>query len=252
MTPWNLFETWAPPPSPWARWAKPVLFAELNLENPHPPAESLVDPNYRLQPDSAIVVDLPGPDSVKEGIRLAMAGFRPVPLYNAVPGPLLSLGSHALINMAPVMEWLAWGADILRKLHIPIDAPPAFLLDARRQKPDQPPQPGRFDNRWLIFPQDFPSARFLIEHQIRHAILIQANHLARPESDLSHVLLRWQQAGLSLQVTDPSFLPQVQPLTVPRPSLFRSLWYNLLALAGLRRNSAGGFGSFIPQSHSGG
>ena len=39
-------------------------------------------------------------------------------------------------------------------------APPAFLLDSDRMKAPAP-DPGRFDNRWLVFPQDFPSAAFL-------------------------------------------------------------------------------------------
>jgi hypothetical protein len=36
-------------------------------------------------------------------------------------------------------------------------------------------------------------------------------------------------------------------MEVDRPSAFRSLFYRALTLVGLRRNSAGGFGSIVPQ-----
>jgi hypothetical protein len=41
-------------------------------------------------------------------------------------------------------------------------------------------------------------------------------------------------------------------VTVAKPKRFRSIWYRLLAIAGLRRNSAGGFGSVVPQPSSSG
>jgi hypothetical protein len=41
-------------------------------------------------------------------------------------------------------------------------------------------------------------------------------------------------------------------LRVNRPSNFKTLWYRALAMMGLRRNSAGGFGSVIPELASGG
>jgi hypothetical protein len=57
--------------------------------------------------DTVLAVDLPGADSVEVGFALAAVGFRPVPLYNASPGPeeVVGLGAgspgvwNAVIDM---------------------------------------------------------------------------------------------------------------------------------------------------------
>jgi len=109
--------------------------------------------------------------------------------------------------------------------------------------------PGLFDNRWLVFPQDFPSANFLRSHAMDSALLVQAQP-DQPQSDLAHVLLRWQQAGLPLRVVTPAPGAAPQPLSVRRPRLFRWMWHRALASLGLRRNSAGGFGAVVPMPSS--
>ena len=53
-------------------------------------------------------------------------------------------------------------------------------------------------------------------------------------------------AGLAIHLQDPNLDERPLPLDVRRPSSFRSLFYRALTLAGLRRNSAGGFGGIIP------
>lgn len=112
------------------------------------------------------------------------------------------------------------------------------------------PAPGRFDNRWLVFPQDFPSANFFLSRAIQTLLLVQEKD--QPLADLAHVLLRWQEAGIRLLLKNPLLPAPVTDLHVHRPSQFRSIWYRVMALAGLRRNSAGGFGSIVPQASSGG
>lgn len=129
------------------------------------------------------------------------------------------------------------------------DAPPAFLLDANRLSPSQPSGPGKYDNRWMVFPQDFPSATFLKSRQILRVLVLQRP--PEPASDLAHVLLRWQEAGLELLWTDPAAGHAPETLRVQKPSGFRDLSYRAMALLGLRRNSAGGFGSVIPFPSSG-
>ena len=52
-------------------------------------------------------------------------------------------------------------------------------------------------------------------------------------------------AGLHLSVSSPLVTDPI-PLSVPKPSRFRSIFYRIAVLAGLRRNSAGGFGAVIP------
>ena len=105
--------------------------------------------------------------------------------------------------------------------------------------------PGRFDNRWAVFPQDFPSASFLMSNGVRAVVLGQ--RLAdEPQRDLAHVLLRWQEAGIQILLGALQRDASPEPIRVSRPGQFRALWYRALVLAGLRRNSAGGFGAVVP------
>jgi hypothetical protein len=139
----------------------------------------------------------------------------------------------------------------VERLALPADARPAFLLDADRLGGTTQPKPGLFDNRWMTFPQDFPSANFLRAHAIQSVLLIHTRP-DQPQEDLAHVLLRWQEAGVPLRVVRPTAGHTPQPLEVRRPRGFRRLWYRVLATFGLRRNSAGGFGAVVPQPSSGG
>ena len=173
------------------------------------------------------------------GLALAARGYRPIPLYNACSGV------SAVVPMEPILDLIARSAPYVAGLFLPDDAPPAFLLDADRLRGSTPPAPGRFDNRWLVFPQDFPSANFLRSHAVQSALLVQAQ-ADQPQSDLAHVLLRWQQAGLPLQMVAPAPGAVPQSLQVRRPRLFRWMWQRALASLGLRRNSAGGFGAVLP------
>jgi hypothetical protein len=251
MNPSQLFEVWAPPSVVWSRWAKPVLFAESGSIGPSPPSEGSIVPPLNLRPDPkcAVILDLPSATSVKVGLALAEAGFRPVPLFNGNRGPQVL--SSALVDNDAILASLLQGAVELERLQLPFDAPPVFLLDSRR-RPLVSLTPGRFDNRWIVFPQDFPSANFLKSQGIVQALLIQEDPNAQPQEDLAHVLKRWQEAGLPVSIANVESANHPRALEIQRPSHFRSLWYAALALVGLRRNSAGGFGSVIPQPSSGG
>jgi hypothetical protein len=108
-----------------------------------------------------------------------------------------------------------------------------------------------FDNRWMVFPQDFPSARFLVERKIKRVTLVQAEK-TQPSEDLSHVLLRWQEAGIEILAKTKGDVGAPSGITVSRPSRFKASWYRALAIMGLRRSSVGGFGSFIPETSAAG
>jgi hypothetical protein len=254
MNPSELFDLWAPPSAVWSRWAKPILFVEAGAGLPvSPDTELPLTLDLRAAPDLAVVLDLPSATAVKAGLALAEAGFRPVPMFNGARGPTsLNIGGTALVDNDPILTWLLLGAGTLAACQLPDEAPPAFLLDSRRQPPALIATPGRFDNRWIVFPQDFPSANFLRAQGITRVLLVQPDAQRPPQDDLAHVLRRWQEAGLQLSVATPESPSNSQPLNVGRPSRFRALWYAALALTGLRRNSAGGFGSIIPQPSSGG
>lgn len=247
MNPEQCYAAWAPDDSIWAPWAKPVLFASMDKwYGDDLPADVPADLAARLpaaRPDLALVVDLPGADSLSTGLGLAQRGFRPVPLYNGTVGP------SPVVDVGPVAQRLIAGAHMLSALPLRGDAPPAFLLDANRM--NGTPQPGRYDNRWIVLPQDFPSAVMLRRHGIREVWLLSRT----PRivlTDLEHVLLRWQQGGVRLRTGNPAEQAEPAELVVSEPSGFRKAAYRLLALMGYKRSNIGGFGAFIPQQVEGG
>lgn len=242
-----LFATWAPETARWSQWAKPVLFtypAPVAF-TPAPVADLSPDRAPSSSERLAVVVDLPGPQSVACGMVLAEKGFRPVPLFNTTIGP----GTN-LLDVAAVLSALIDAGDRLGAMQIPDDAPPAFLIDSGRL--DGTPAPTVYDNRWMVFPQDFPSARALRAGGIESvAIVGRQGSMLKP--DLRAVLRHWKRDGLAASSLD--------PVTGGR----EDLWFDASLLAlftdhvfgwfrGLRRNSAGGFGGTVPmpQATSGG
>ena len=244
MTPEEIYAVWAPGTSPWSAWAKPVLFTVLNRVTAPPELvlpEDLPWVRGEAARTTAVVVDLPGEAAVLAGLALARQGYQPVPLFNGCLAPGM------VVDVTPLAAALLAGSGVLRQQRISRDAPPAFLLDSRRQTGKELVLPGRFDNRWAVVPQDMPSGNHLRAAGIG-AVLVRA---AKIQEDLTHILCRYQEAGLVLsQVVDD--LRQAQPLAVTAPFGFRSFWYRLGVFAGLRRNSAGGFGAVVPQPGSSG
>src|SRR5260370_40120865 len=159
MQPRDLFAVWASSSAIWSQWAKPVIFAQLTPNYAIEPLENdprTLDTSWCPAPTdlTAIIVNLEGAASVLMGLALALRGYRPVPLYNSCDGP------GAVIPLREIVSQLVSGTDVLRELNLDPAAPPAFLLDSRRMAV-QAPAPGQFDNRWVVFPQDFPAAGFL-------------------------------------------------------------------------------------------
>jgi len=267
MTGKELFEIWAPNDSIWSQWVSPALFAQIDYAKGDNPALADVPElpwhEPKARPDTAVVIDLPGADSVRLALALAWRGYRPVPIINASPGPIglqLNLLSQptrstpsavVVLDMSSLVREICQGTPRMRALTFTSDAPPAFVLDSLRLKGTNPLRDDIFDNRWMVFPQDFPSAKFLAEQEINHVTVVQTEK-TQPQEDLSHVLLRWQEAGieiLSKASGDPSLPSRI---TVSRPSRFKASWYRALAIMGLRRSSVGGFGSFIPETSAAG
>ena len=231
----TLYKIWAPEGTAWADWAKPVLFASLTGTRQATNTEIQVTPPA-LMPDrkTMVILDLPGVQGVEEALGLAAGGFRPVPLYNGVMGD-----GMALVDVKPLGRALYSGADILRTMTLPADAPPVFLLDSNRLEGTRIPL--SFDNRWCVFPQDMPSARYLKSKGIEKVILRSEKLL----HDLSRVLYEYQEAGLTLYISanDDRYL---RTLSVKKRHFIDDLAYRLRTTMGLKRNAAGGFGSKIP------
>jgi hypothetical protein len=244
----QIFEYWATPGGLWTPWAKPVLFLNLDaalLSQPPMDPGAAIDTSWAppAQEKAVVVLDLPGEVSVLVGIALAHKGYRPVPLYNCCGG------RSAVIDVNSITRALVAGGEVLDRLNLPWDAPPVFLLDSRRTAKPANLAPGMFDNRWVTLPQDFPSGNFLASHGVSRAIIIQDQGV-QPREDLAHVLLRWQDAGIRIEGAQIGVRPA--PLRVNKPSWFRAMFYTAIATIGLRRSSAGGFGSVIPMPSSGG
>jgi len=224
---------------------KPVLFAKswtAPPPDPIPDAPALAAIVARR--DTAVILDLPGEESILGGLALARRGLRPVPLFNATDGP------RPVVDVSAVGRWLELGAGLLDSARLEPDSPPAFLLDSARNPSSPQLAPGAWDNRSIVLPQDFPSAAFLQSRGVT-AVLVVRRGAITPAADLAHVLLAWQKAGLELRALDlaSGLGPEVH--TVTEPSRFGRAWYRVLALLGLRRSSVGGFGGLIPHPSSG-
>lgn len=246
----SIYDIWAPMDSLWSDWAKPVLFDRLFSSDQDPtnrPLETDTIELENLPPSSgnmAVIIDLPGEQSIHAGIKLAVKGYRPVPLYNAAPPPGAPLTS-AVVEVSRIRSALIAYSGLLNSLPLTPISPPCFLLDSWRRQGTGTANPGKFDNRWVTFPEDYPSATFLLSKGVRGIVVIKADP-GQPQEDLRHVLLRWQEAGLHIYITTPGTLTDPQPVTITKPSYFGSLWYRFLCVTGLRRNSTGGFGDVIP------
>jgi hypothetical protein len=196
-----------------------------------------------VESSSAVIVDLPGAEAVTAGLSLAKRGFRPVPLFNGTSGP------SPVIDVGPTIRALRAGTELLKASAVSPEAPPAFLLDSRRNASPTESPPGSYDNRWVVLPQDFPSGALLASRGIRSATLIQRGGLTIA-GDLAHVLRRWQDGGIHVRVIDLAAGHTPTDVSVPKPSGFKLAWYAAVALLGLRRSNVGGFGSAVPEHAS--
>ena len=86
MTGRDIFKIWAPIGAKWVDWVRPVPFIEINEDSNKYELNNFIIPkiNYikELYKDTAIIIDLPGNDSIIEGIALSKIGYRPIPIYN--------------------------------------------------------------------------------------------------------------------------------------------------------------------------
>jgi hypothetical protein len=204
----EVYSIWAPADAVWSPWVKPVVFAWAESAPPAQPGMLGIaqdDLTYlpRATDRSIVIVDLPGALSLLCGLELAKRGFRPVPLYNGIPGPTpesqasLDLGEDEVaVDVRPIISLIWHNSAWLKNINLPIDAPPTFLLDSKRSPIFIARNTKVFDNRWLLFPEDVPSAEFLHEQTLRRVIIIQAGRRVR--SDLRKVLLNWQDQRLAL------------------------------------------------------
>lgn len=197
MTGKDIFKIWAPAGARWTDWVRPVPFVSMKGTFQTDTAYNFTVPpvNYiSTRPaDTAIIVDLPGYDSISEGLALTRFGFRPIPLYN---GTNEQEGAMALVDNHMVERALIWGAAKLAELEIAPDALPAFLLDSNRTHRFKM-NVSVFDNSWDLYDQDIPSAEYFLNHGI-HNIIVRSEKI---QDDLSKILYKFSGKGLKILFT---------------------------------------------------
>lgn len=194
MTNKECYRIWAPSGKTWSDWVRPVPFiaAQANVKGYHLgelsiPMIDFIDESFH---QAAIIVDLPGDESVEMGLALAKTGYRPVPVYN---GTLEQENARATVDNQTVGAALLWGAEILKEIEIAEDALPAFLIDKNRLhrfKIDA----GVFDNSWDIYPQDLPSADYFLKNGICKIIVI-SNSMSK---DLKAIFRKFKKKNIQI------------------------------------------------------
>ena len=257
-----IYEAWVPQTGSWSLWARPVLFGQMSATSGPGPAyptpiqwawdlfgetqgttgeqqwlNLTIDWAPPTAQNAVLILDLPGAEGVHLGLALAGHGYRPVPLYNGCTGP------SELLDQGPILRALRDGAVFLAAHALPSDAPPTFLLDSRRQSLPQPLRPGMLDNRWQVFPEDFPSAQLLEQRGVSRVIWIG---YGKPQEDLARVLRVWQEAQIALEAKNLAIAGPPHPLIVPPTPWWRRWWNRLRSQLGLPGRPRDGFGYIVP------
>jgi hypothetical protein len=261
MTDEDPYEIWRPERSPWRQWVKPVVFPFLTTAARGGNDYSVRDWKVPLQPDTAIIADLPGAEGVSAGIAMARAGYLPVLVYNACPTPTFDAASTqfasiwnpqpidppVVVDMSSILTALRATTSELAALGPSIQAPPVFLLDSNRRGLGIPYGPGWFDNRSFVGPSDFPSAGYFRSRGISKVILLQPT----PDinSDLLQVLLQLQREGIAISAQTPWKAWEPRPLVVKPPMFIIFAWEWLRRRFGYRRDTFQEcFGRVVPHS----
>lgn len=199
MTGREIFNIWAPKGCKWVDWVRPVPFVAIGNGLKEYGIYNLMknDVKYtsKASKSTAIIVDLPGYESVEEAIELAKIGYRPIPIYN---GTNEQEGAMATSDNTSVEIALIKGAVELEKIKLPNDAPPAFLLDTNRMSRYKM-NVGIFDNSWDVYNQDMPTARYLVENGIEK-IIVRADK--KIQKDLRKILYKYQAEGIKILFAD--------------------------------------------------
>lgn len=194
----DVYKRWAPFGKKWVDWVRPVPFTLINEKFKVSEIYNFYIPNLNyineVKSDIAIIVDLPGCDSIMEGIALAKIGYRPIPIYN---GTNEQEGSMATTDNHSIVAGLIWGIKELEKINLDDNAPPVFLLDTNRMNRFKM-NISVFDNSWDIYNQDIPSAEFFIKNGI-NKIIVRGKKM---QTDLKKILYNFQKKGIRILISD--------------------------------------------------
>ena len=195
----EIFKIWAPTGSKWIEWVRPVPFIAIDNGIKEYGTYNLmkneIKYTVKANKSTAIIVDLPGYESVEEAVELAKIGYRPIPIYN---GTNEQDGATSTTDNKAVEIALVKGAKEIEKIKLPYDAPPAFLLDTNRIVRYKM-NVGVFDNSWDVYPQDMPTAKHLIENGIKK-VIVRADK--KIQKDLQKILYKYQCENIEILFAD--------------------------------------------------
>ena len=193
----DIYRIWAPNDAKWTNWVRPVPFISIGtdfINEVHNYGINDLKYNLEYSSDTAIIVDLPGGESVEEGLAIAKIGYRPIPLYN---GPIEQKNSLATTDNYCISEALIWGSTELINIELNKDTNPVFLLDSNRMnrfKMDAT----IFDNSWDIYHQDMPSYKYFKSSGITKIIVVGEKF----NKDLKVILYKFQKEGINIYYTN--------------------------------------------------
>lgn len=213
MTDRELYRIWAPLGKKWTPWVRPVPFVEIQEHSKEYNFTLFevapVDFPEEKFADAALIVDLPGAESIEMGIALAKEGYRPIPAFN---GTIEQPGARSTVDNQSVGMGLIRGAEELQKIALEDDARPVFLLDSNRLNMHRI-DVTVFDNSWDIYPQDMPSADYFLKNGI-HKIVVIGEKLSR---DLKKILYEYQKKKIDIYFKKGYAEPKKVRLRKPLP-----------------------------------
>ncbi len=249
----SLYKIWAPETAVWSPWVKPVPFAFWPRPLKSTPTQLRPEITPALFPPSsahcALLIDLPGGESVRCGLLLASLGYQPVPVFASCPLSSAQQGLHPCrVDVEDIITALVESAPQLAVSQPSSSAPPAFLIDSLRQAPNLRLTDEYFDNRSAIFASDFPSAEMLLKQGISHILIVRDDTIPTAP-DLGHALSHWRTSGLLIDVTTSS--GATSQIDWPAHSMFGKIYHQFKLLLSLKPNEQGGYGRFVPESSGG-
>lgn len=199
----EIYKIWAPKESIWSPWVRPVPFVFIDdvvenkeYESFEIPNIIYINENSEEFQNAAWIIDLPGNQSINEGLALSKYGIRPVPIYNGVDE---QPGSNSVVNNKTIEHGLIFGAEVLNKINSTLksDSRPAFLTDSNRMNRYKI-SPSIFDNSWDVYSQDLPTADFLKNAGI-DKVIVRSDILRK---DLNKILYKFQKEGIKIYFTE--------------------------------------------------
>ena len=119
----EVYKIWAPSNNKWTSWVRPVPFVAIDYNFKIYQSDnfqiSKIEDVKDLGKNSAIIIDLPGIESIEVGIEFAKLNFIPIPVYNGTmeqEGVLSTTDNKEIdgevLTREPVIQTLAYPDEV--------------------------------------------------------------------------------------------------------------------------------------------